>query len=135
MTAATMTRAALHSIATCFIVRNVPDTLSYYCDHLGFEVMYSAPETDPFFAIVQRDGVMIFVKAISKEVAPLPNSERHPWAQWDAYVYVPEPDALADEFTSRGATLSKPLEVNSDNLRGFEIKDPDGYVLFFGRPH
>ena len=134
MTAATMVRTALHSIAPNFIVRNVPLTLSFYCDRLGFEVTYSAPETDPFFAIVQRDGVMIFVKAVSNEIAPLPNKQRHPWAPWDAYVYVPEPDALADEFIARGATLTKPLADNSDGLRGFEVQDPDGYTLFFGRP-
>jgi len=28
----------------------------------------------------------------------------------------------------------KPLHTNSDNLKGFEIEDADGYVLFFGRP-
>jgi predicted enzyme related to lactoylglutathione lyase len=65
---------------------------------------------------------------------PVPNSQRHPWAAWDAYVSVPDPDALADEFTGRGAILSKPLADTNDGLRGFEIKDPDGYILFFGRP-
>ena len=129
-----MDRAVLHSISPCFIVRDVPPSVSFYCEMLGFEVMYSAPDVDPFFAIVQRDGVMLFVKAISKEIEPLPNSQRHPWAQWDAYVYVPDPDGLAEEFAGRGVIFSKPLGDNSDNLRGFEIKDPDGYVLFFGRP-
>jgi hypothetical protein len=26
------------------------------------------------------------------------------------------------------------LQDTSSGLRGFEITDPDGYVLFFGRP-
>jgi hypothetical protein len=26
------------------------------------------------------------------------------------------------------------LKDTDDGLRGFEITDPDGYVLFFGRP-
>ncbi len=30
--------------------------------------------------------------------------------------------------------LSVPLKDTHDGLRGFEIRDPDGYVLFFGRP-
>jgi hypothetical protein len=47
---------------------------------------------------------------------------------------VPEPDGLAAEFTSRDVTMSAPLSDTSDGLRGFEIKDHDGYVLFFGRP-
>lgn len=51
-----------------------------------------------------------------------------------SYLYVPDPDALATEFSSRGVEFSEPLRDTEDNLRGFEIKDPDGYVLFFGRP-
>ena len=75
---------------------------------------------------------MIFVKSVSEE--PLPNCKRNPAARWDAYVYVPDPDALAAEFTSRGVTVSVPLQDTTDGLRGFELKDADGYVLFFGHP-
>jgi len=54
--------------------------------------------------------------------------------RWDAFVSVTDPDALAAEFAQNGAAFSKPLEDTHDGLRGFEIADPDGYVLFFGRP-
>ena len=27
-----------------------------------------------------------------------------------------------------------PLKDTHDGLRGFEVKDADGYLLFFGRP-
>jgi hypothetical protein len=54
--------------------------------------------------------------------------------RWDAYLLAPAPDALAAEFTDRGAAFSVPLKDTHDGLRGFEITDPDGYVLFFGRP-
>jgi len=46
---------------------------------------------------------------------------------------VPEPDAVAGEFASRGVTFYAPLEDTGDGLRGFEVRDADGYVLFFGR--
>jgi hypothetical protein len=75
---------------------------------------------------------MIFVKSVGQE--PLPNSKRDPAARWDTYVNVPIPDALAEEFTSRGIVFSIPLQDTHDGLRGFELKDVDGYVLFFGRP-
>ena len=70
---------------------------------------------------------MIFVKSVGVE--PLPNRKRHPWAGWDAYVQVPDPDALAAEFTSRGVTFSVPLKDTNDGLRGFELEDADGYVF------
>jgi hypothetical protein len=82
---------------------------------------------------------MILVKSVGVE--PLPNRERRPQARWDAYLSVPDPDALAAEFASRGVTFSVPLKDTHDGLRGFELRDTDGYVLFFrpssnvGRAH
>jgi len=47
---------------------------------------------------------------------------------------MPDPDALADEFSSRSTVFSEPPKDTHDGLRGFEITDLDGHVLFFGRP-
>ena len=127
-----MTQPAIKSISPSFIVRNVPAALSFYCEKLGFEIEFQEPELEPFFAIVRRDSAMIFLKAVGVE--PVPNCTRHAWAPWDAYVSVPHPDALAAEFASRGVDFSVPLGDTHDGLRGFELKDADGYVLFFGRP-
>ena len=127
-----MTPPAIASVSPSFIVRNVTAAISFYRDLLGFELEYQHPDHEPFFAIVRRNGAMIFIKSVGVE--PLPNCKRHAWARLDAYVSVPDPDALAAEFTSRGVTFSVPLKDTNDGLRGFELEDADGYVLFFGRP-
>jgi catechol 2,3-dioxygenase-like lactoylglutathione lyase family enzyme len=127
-----MTRAAINGISPFFIVRNVAAAVAFYRDNLGFEVSYQEPKDDPFFAIVCRGGAMLMVKRV--EASPAPNPTRNPSAKWDTYVSVPDPDALAAEFTSRGVVFSVPLKDTTDGLRGFELKDADGYVLFFGRP-
>lgn len=129
-----MERPAINLIAPCFIVGNAAVAVAFYREKLGFDVMFQEPADDPFFAIVCRDGAMIMVKAVAAGVDPIPNRTRHPWAPWDAYVNVPDPDAMAAEFASRGVVFSAPLEDTHDGLRGFELKDADGYVLFFGRP-
>ena len=129
-----MGRPMINLIAPCFIVGSAAVAVAFYRDKLGFEVTYQEPKDDPFFAIVVRDGAMIMVKAVAPGIDPMPNRTRHPWAPWDAYVNVPDPDALAAEFASRGVAFSVPLEDTHDGLRGFELKDADGYVLFFGRP-
>jgi hypothetical protein len=64
----------------------------------------------------------------------LPNPTRHPQARWDAYVHVPDTATLAAELRDRDVTFSAPLADTDDSLRGFELTDHDGYVLFFGRP-
>jgi len=124
------------SAAPLFIVRNVPATLAFYRDKLGFDITFQGPEpNDIFFGIVQRGRAMIMFKAI--DVEPAPNNTKdvgHGIARWDAYVFVSDPDALAAEFASRNVEFFQPLVDTSDDLRGFEIKDADGYVLFFGRP-
>jgi hypothetical protein len=74
------------------------------------------------------------LKAVAKEVSALPNRSRHPYARWDAYIHVTDPDALAAELRDRDVTFSAPLTDTDDGLRGFELIDHDGYLLFFGRP-
>lgn len=124
-------------IMPLFVVRSVPKTLAFYRDQLGFEITFEGPEpNDIFFGMVKRGYAEIMFKDIG--VDPVPNYTKdikQGHAPWDAYVYVPDPDALAAEFQSRGVTLWKPVENNSDNLRGFEVQDVNGYVLYFGRPN
>ena len=135
-----MTRPTIGRIAPLFIVADVPATLSFYRDMLGFEVTFRGPSPDDeFFGIVRRDGATIMFKALGevsdgKEVVvePVPNYKRKPAFGWDAYLEVPDPDALAAELASRGVRFSVPLGDNDDGLRGFVIEDIDGYGLFFG---
>jgi catechol 2,3-dioxygenase-like lactoylglutathione lyase family enzyme len=128
-----MSQLSLSAISPCFIVTHVEPTIAFYRYTLGFEVRFQQPDEDPFFAIIGRDGVQIFIKS-EGGISPMPNPTRHPHLRLDAFVYVQDPDALAADFAARGATFSAPLCDTHDGLRGFEIHDPDGYTLFFGRP-
>ncbi len=119
-----MAPAEISGISPFFIVRHVPSALAFYRDRLGFEITFQGPTADDiFFGIVRRGGAMILLKDVG--VAPVPNYTRDVKkgiARWDAFVDVPDPDALAAEFASRHVEFSEPL------------KDADGYALFFGRP-
>lgn len=131
-----MTRAEIAAISPFFIVHNVPSALAFYRDRLGFAVTFQGPAPDDiFFGIVRRGGAQILLKDVG--VTPVPNCTRDVKkgiARWDAFIAVPDPDALAAEFASRRVEFSEPLQDTEDGLRGFEVKDADGYVLFFGRP-
>lgn len=135
-----MTQPTISGVSPFFIVADVRATLAFYRDALGFEVTFRGPAPDDeFFGIVRRDGAMIMFKALGevsggKEVVvePVPNYNRKPAFSCDAYLEVPDPDALATEVASRGIRFSAPLGDNDDGLRGFVIEDIDGYGLFFG---
>jgi catechol 2,3-dioxygenase-like lactoylglutathione lyase family enzyme len=131
-----MTKTAITGIAPFFIVKDVPAALTFYSNRLGFDITFQGPsEDDIFFGIVQRGAAMILLKEIG--VDPIPNYTRDikkGIARWDAYLHVPDPDALAEEFSLRNVEFFTPLQNNDDDgLRGFEIQDADGYILFFGR--
>ena len=126
--------ANLTHIMPFFIIDSLPASVSFYVDKLGFEVQHIGPDDDPFWAIVGRDSISIMLKGITPDVKPVPNSTRHPWAAWDAYISAADPEMLYEEYESRGVTFRQPLKVNGDNLLGFELADADGYALFFGRP-
>lgn len=118
-----------------FIVSNLKNSVSFYVTKLGFEVRYTGPHDDPYWAIVGRDSISIMLKAITPDIKPIPNHSRHEWARWDAYIHVVDPDKLYEEYRSHDLTFHQMLCNNDDGLRGFEIQDADGYVLFFGRPN
>ena len=131
-----MSKPKITGIAPFFIVQDVPTALAFYRDSRGFDITFQGPEPDDiFFGIVERGAVMIMLKAVG--VKPMPNYTRDVgkgWARWDAYINVPDPDALAAEFSSRQIAFFQPLEDDDDGLRGFALQDADGYVLYFGRP-
>jgi catechol 2,3-dioxygenase-like lactoylglutathione lyase family enzyme len=120
-------------VSPFFIVVNLKASLSFYVDKLGFEIRFVGPDDDPYFAIVGRDNISIMLKEIAADIKPVPNHTRHEWARWDAFIYAMDPDALFGEYQAGDIAFHRPIQDDNDGLRGFEIKDADGYVLFFGR--
>jgi len=113
-----------------FIVEDVARSRAFYVDRLGFSVAYEQDD----FAVLRRDEAQLMVKMIGPEIPPLPNPVRHPWAKWDAYVPTNDPDALGAELGRAGFGPESKVANTSDGQRGCEVRDPDGYVLFFGHP-
>jgi catechol 2,3-dioxygenase-like lactoylglutathione lyase family enzyme len=127
----------LNSITPFFIVDDLEATVEFYEAQLGFEVRYRGGgdgAVADYWAFVGRDRVMIMFKAIAPDVHPEPNSARHGWARWDAYVNVDDPDVLYAEFAERRVKFRQELGDTSDGLRAFEVIDNSGYVICFGRP-
>ena len=124
--------ANLTYISPFFIVSSLRESVAFYADKLGFKVLFTGPDDDPFFAIVGRDNISLMLKVAG---GPAPNHTRHEWARWDAFIHTEDPGLLFEEYDAAGVVFHQSLKVDDDGLLGFEVADADGYVLFFGRPN
>ncbi len=124
----------LTHISPFFIVESLRIAVDFYDKKFGFELQYLMPGEVPYFAIVRRDNISIMLKEIAGDVKAIPNHTRHKFARWDAFIHTADPDQLFEEYRLKGVTFNQGIKNDDDGLRGFEIVDADGYVLFFGRP-
>ncbi|WCT11908.1 VOC family protein [Mucilaginibacter jinjuensis] len=118
-------------VSPFLIVANLRESVSFYIDKLKFKILYIGPEEEPYFAMIGRGPISLMLKSSGE---PLPNHTRYNWARWDAFISVSDPDALYEEYRAAGVVFSQTLQDDTDGLRGFELSDTDGYILFFGRP-
>jgi catechol 2,3-dioxygenase-like lactoylglutathione lyase family enzyme len=124
-------RASLTGHATVLLVEDVERALAYYRDKLGFEVERYAriPE---HYGYASRDDCHVHF-ARWEGVRSRPNSEVVPPDMFDVYVYVDDVEALHEELVQRGAdVLQEPVDQGY-GLREIRVRDPDGFVLAFGR--
>src|SRR4030095_7476170 len=113
----------LASIRPSFIVKDLQASISYYVERLGFQLDFQGPDEGSFWAGVSRDGIGIMLKAVASDVPPIPNHTRHEWGPSDADIYSMDPDALFDEFRTRGASFVTKLSFIEEGLWGFAVTD------------
>jgi catechol 2,3-dioxygenase-like lactoylglutathione lyase family enzyme len=125
------TSTSLRNHATVLLVDDVGRALDYYRDKLGFEG--HAWERNPHhYAYVSRGDTYVHF-ACFHDVPPRPNSELVPPDMFDLYIYVDDVEALYAEFVERRAEiLNAPVDTEY-GLREIRVRDPEGYVLAFGK--
>ncbi len=120
------------TVAPYFVVDDVVPAAEFYRDKLGFALDRYWGEP-PCFVMVCRDGITVMLACIGKRGVARPNRTLDPEACWDAYFWVRDAQALYDEFTSRGVTVTRPIEKTHYGCLDFDILDSSGYCLCFGQ--
>ena len=111
----------------CFTL-DIPGTLAYYKDKLGFECS-GTWQNPPVYAIVARDQQRIHFRCAEPAVA---NSNKYSEELLDAYLLVEDADALYAEYAARGVEFARGLANMPWHSREFVVKDCDGRLLAFG---
>jgi catechol 2,3-dioxygenase-like lactoylglutathione lyase family enzyme len=113
-------------------VNDVRRSLAHYRDALGFEVEAYAANPD-HYGYARRDACIVHF-AHFEAGEPRPNSEAVPPDMFDIYIWVDDVDALHEELSGCGAALLHGPVDQEYGLRELRARDPDGYVIAFGRP-
>jgi uncharacterized glyoxalase superfamily protein PhnB len=122
----------IRQIVPLFFTTDIPGTLAYYKDKLGFECRGTWPESDqepPFYAIVARDQQAIHFRCAEQPAHKLDKYEEE---LLDAYIHVEDADALYAEFAAKGVEFTRGLDNTPWKCREFVVKDGDGRLLAFG---
>ena len=115
-------------IAPQFFTTDIPATLAYYRDKLGFECL-GTWQDPPVYAIVARDHRRIHFRFAK---TPVPSPDKYADELLDAYLFVDDVDKLYAEFAAQGVEFTRGLANTAWHSREFVVKDCDGRLLAFG---
>lgn len=118
----------IRQIAPQFFTMDLPATLAYYAEKLGFDCV-GTWQDPPVYAIVARDRHRIHFRSAEP---PTPNPVKYDDELLDAYLFVDDADKLYAEYAARGVEFTRPLADTPWHSREFVVKDGDGRLLAFG---
>jgi catechol 2,3-dioxygenase-like lactoylglutathione lyase family enzyme len=122
----------LEGQATVLLVEDVRRSVDYYRDRLGFQVEQWNVNPE-HYGYARRDTCSVHFACFAG-ARPAPNSKAVPPDMFDVYVYVDDVEALHAELLERGADVHGLPQRQPYGMIDFRVRDPDGYVLAFGRP-
>jgi uncharacterized glyoxalase superfamily protein PhnB len=115
-------------IAPQFFSTDIPATLAYYREKLGFACL-GTWQDPPVYAIVARDRHAIHFR---RAQPPTAQPDKYAEELLDAYVFIEDADALYAEYAARGVEFTRSLANMPWGAREFVVKDCDGRLLAFG---
>jgi catechol 2,3-dioxygenase-like lactoylglutathione lyase family enzyme len=118
----------IRQIVPVFFSMDIPRTLAFYKDKLGFDCLGTWLDP-PVYAIVARDRHAIHFRCAEP---PTANPEKYEEELLDAYLYVDDADALYAEYAAKGVEFTREVGNMPWNSREFVVKDCDGRLLAFG---
>jgi catechol 2,3-dioxygenase-like lactoylglutathione lyase family enzyme len=127
----------LRGACPMFQVFDMPTSLAFYCDVLGFQIVQSAgPAPRCGWALLRRDGIELMLNTqFEDDDRPANGDPVRKQHHGDASIFFDcsDPDAAYSHFRVHGVDAQPPV-VRDYGWKQVYITDPDGYVLCFHRP-
>jgi uncharacterized glyoxalase superfamily protein PhnB len=122
----------LKKLTPNLMVEDIAQTLTFYKDVLGFDVVMTLPESAPFdFAIVNRDGVELMFQSRPSLSENVPALTGVPiGASQTFYIDVSGIDALYQQVRDK-VEIVVDLHTTFYGTQEFYFRDVNGYILSF----
>ena len=128
----------VRGLAPMWQVFDMPTSLEFYCEGLGFEVVANDGKPAPHFdwVLLRLNGSELMLNTAYEEAErpPAPDSVRIT-AHSDASIYFgcPDVDGAYAHLQKMGIE-SKPPKIAPYGMKQLYVTDPDGFVLCFQWP-
>src|SRR5205085_10560578 len=109
----------IRQIAPQFFTTDIPATLAYYKNKLGFECL-GTWQDPPVYALVARDQQAIHFRCPEP---PKANPHKYPEELLDAYLFVDDAAALYAEYRARGVVVARGLRKVALHSRQLRAQD------------
>lgn len=114
------------------MVEDVNETITFYRDILGFDLVMTVPDSGRFdWALVRRGEVEVMFQTRASLAEDLPQFKERPiGGALTLYIDMQDIDALYEHVHGR-VDVVKDLETTFHGTREFTIQDPNGFALTF----
>ena len=122
----------LNAMVPMLAVADLGRTMRFYCDELGFKVANTSTRSgDPaiVWCMLRRDRVSLMFNGPGARIGDEPPGR--PGDFQILYFYPDDVRALHAGWKAKGLPVTD-LRVTTYCMREFELRDPDGYRLWFG---
>ena len=127
----------VEGLAPLIQVFDMPTSVAFYRDVLGFEVVMQSQPGDAFdWGLLRLDGAELMLNtAYEKEHRPPAPDPARIAAHEDTALYVGcrDVDAAFAHLRAKGVDVSPP-QIASYGMKQLYVKDPDGYLICFQWP-
>lgn len=125
----------IRGLAPMLSVFDMPTSMRFYCDGLGFGIVSTDKKPAPQFdwVLLRLNGSELMLNtAYDQGERPTSPDPARVAAHRDSAIYFgcPDVDAAYDELTKAGIGAEKP-KIARYGMKQMYLTDPDGYVLCF----
>ncbi len=111
--------------ATVLPVQDVQQSIRFYTESLPFELTFSwgTPVT---YAVLKKGGVSVHLSERADDQSP---SKEH--CAW--YIFVYDLEQIYQHCLAKGVRIKNPPAERDYQMSDFDIEDPDGHIITFGK--